>query len=338
MFVDKVDIFVTAGRGGDGCSSFRREKYVPRGGPDGGTGGRGGSVILVADAQMGTLLNLSRNQHIRATAGRQGGPKNMTGRSGEDCEVRVPVGTLVRSFIDEGVGVVLGDLTRDGQRFVAAKGGRGGRGNSCFATSVNQAPRRWERGETGEEHRLTLELKLIADVGLVGLPNAGKSTLLGKVSAARPKTASYPFTTLVPVPGIVQLGDFETCVMADIPGLIEGAHEGVGLGMEFLRHIERTRILVHVIDSAPVEGDLISHYRQIRAELEAYGAGLADKHELIALNKMDIPEAQDGLESFQAAFPDAQLFAICALTGKGLAPLLSAIAGTLKSLAPVDAP
>jgi GTP-binding protein len=328
MFVDKADIYVKAGKGGDGCVSFLREKYRPRGGPDGGDGGRGGSVILRATAKVATLIDIARRTHYRAEAGKPGRGKHQSGKSGKDLVIEVPLGTLV--FERERRRLVA-DMTAEGQEIVLARGGRGGKGNAAFATATNQTPREHTPGERGEEGWYTLELKLIADVGLVGLPNAGKSTLLSRISAARPKIAPYPFTTLEPVPGIVSLGEFRSCVVADIPGLIEGAHTGVGLGTEFLRHIERTRIVVHMIDAAPLAGPSpIEAYRQVREELRAYGAGLEEKPEIVAANKIDLPAAAENFEALRRALPDREVIAISAATGEGVADLLGAVARRLE--------
>ncbi len=325
MFVDKTDIFVKAGDGGDGCVSFRREKYIPRGGPDGGDGGRGGSVILRATDRAATLLDHHRQTFYRAVSGKQGRGKNQTGRSGQDLVVEVPRGTIVRR---RDSGEVVRDLTAEGDEIAIARGGRGGKGNSRFKSSTNQVPRESTPGEEGEEGWYTLELKLVADVGLVGLPNAGKSTIISRISSARPKIADYPFTTLSPVPGLVSLGEYRSCVVADIPGLIEGAHQGHGLGDEFLRHVERTRALVHVIDVAPLSGPAPAEaYRVIRRELEAYGLGLAGKPEIVAANKMDLPEAGDGLAALRRELPpDKEIWPISAVTGAGLKDLVGAIA------------
>ncbi|MBN1490704.1 MAG: GTPase ObgE, partial [Phycisphaerae bacterium] len=274
MFVDEAEIFVRAGNGGPGCMSFRREKFIPKGGPDGGNGGDGGDVCLVADADVSTLLDLTGRHHWIARNGTPGMGKNMHGRNGEHCIIRVPPGTLV---YDRDHGMLLKDLDQPGMQVCVAQGGRGGRGNEAYKSATNQAPRQADLGEPGQERWLRLELKLIADVGVVGLPNAGKSTLLSRLSRARPKIADYPFTTLEPQLGIVELSGYRRFVMADIPGLIEGAHEGVGLGDAFLRHIERTRVLVHLVDACPMDGSPtpVEAYRTIREELSKYSATLA---------------------------------------------------------------
>ncbi len=319
MFVDHAVIHVIAGTGGSGAEAFRREMGVPFGGPSGGDGGRGGSVRLRADAQLSTLLDYRYQQHYRAERGQHGQGKNRTGRDGEDLILRVPVGTLVR---DADSGEVLGELLEDGDELVAARGGRGGRGNAAFATSTNQAPRRWEPGEEGEERRIALELKLIADVGLVGQPNAGKSTLLASVSAATPKIADYPFTTLAPNLGVVDVGDHRSFVMADIPGIIEGAHEGRGLGLRFLRHIERTRTLALLI---PIDAeDPQAEYALLRSELAAYSEELMTKPHCVVLTKADllppdaVPPAIDAPEAWGR-------YVISAATRRGLAELIEAL-------------
>lgn len=290
MFVDEVRIEVKAGRGGDGVCSFRREMFVPRGGPDGGDGGNGGSVVFVASHRLTTLLDLRYQQHYEAEDGRPGGGSNCTGRRGKDVIVALPVGTVV---YDDDSGDVLADLVTDGDQMIIAKGGRGGRGNSHFATSTNRVPTHFEKGTDGERRRLRLELKLLADVGLVGYPNAGKSTLIAAISAARPKIADYPFTTLVPNLGVVQWASDRSFVVADIPGLIEGAHEGKGLGFQFLRHIERTSFLLHLVDvSEWGTEDPVQSFEVMRHELESYDASLAQRPFAVVATKIDI--AGDG--------------------------------------------
>lgn len=322
LFVDEAAITVHGGSGGDGCVSFRREKYVPRGGPDGGDGGRGGDVILVADRNLNTLVDLSHATKYAAGNGRSGMGKKKYGRSGKDVTIRVPVGTIVRNAES---GDVLRDLVRDGERLVVVKGGRGGRGNARFATSTNRAPRRAEEGREGEGRTIRLELKLLADVGIVGLPNAGKSTLLSKLSHARPKIGAYPFTTRYPYLGIVKAGEYDTFVMADIPGLIEGAHKGAGLGDEFLRHIERTRIIVHMIDIVPQGGpEPLEAHKIIRRELKDYSEELAQKPEIVVANKMDIPGSVEALAALRAK-TGIDVLGISAITGGGLDDLLRAI-------------
>jgi GTP-binding protein len=286
VFIDEAKIYVKAGDGGNGCVSFRREKFVPKGGPDGGDGGKGGDVYFEAVAGKDTLLDFAGKHHWRAGNGGHGGAKNMYGADGKDLVIRVPPGTLI---YDEDLGLLLKDLNEVGMKVRVCRGGKGGKGNRAFATSTNQAPRASEPGKPGQQRNLRLELKLIADVGLVGMPNAGKSTLLSRSSAARPKIASYPFTTLEPVLGIVELSDFRRFVMADIPGLIEGASQGAGLGHDFLRHIERTVILVHILDIMPTDGsDPVANYHAIRDELAQYSRALAQKPEIVVVNKMDL--------------------------------------------------
>ena len=320
-FIDEARIFVQGGDGGNGAVSFRREKFVPHGGPDGGDGGRGGSVVLIVDEGLNTLLEFRFNRHFKAERGEHGGGSRKHGRSGRDLYVRVPPGTAV--YDEEGN--LLADLTQHGQTFVAARGGRGGRGNARFATPTHQAPRMAEKGEPGQARWLRLELKLLADVGFVGMPNAGKSTLLSRVSAARPKVADYPFTTLTPVLGVVRFDDGFTMVCADIPGLIEGAHAGAGLGHDFLRHVERTRVLVHLVDAAATEGrDPVEDYRVIRLELERYDPRLAGLPTVVAANKCDLPDAQQHVERLRriAEGEGRPFHAISAATGQGVDALL----------------
>jgi GTP-binding protein len=336
MFLDEAIIEVRSGRGGNGCMSFRREKYIPRGGPDGGDGGNGGSVYLRASDNITTLLDLGRRRHYIAAKGRPGEGKNRFGRRGEDLLVDVPTGTIVREIVD-GVepqdGPVLGDLTDPNLRLRVASGGKGGRGNKSFATATRQAPRISEEGGPSEEKRLYLELKLLADIGLVGLPNAGKSTLLARVSAATPKIAAYPFTTLQPNLGIAELTDFRRLVIADIPGLIEGAHEGQGLGIEFLRHIERTRVLVHLISGEMPDVDRwVEDYRTIESELSKYSDELAGKDRVIALAKIDLVP-QDEIESLVSALSErleAKVLPFSAVVGTGVAVLLERAARSVR--------
>ncbi|MCA1596456.1 MAG: GTPase ObgE [Chloroflexi bacterium] len=328
MFVDQVRVKVRGGTGGNGASTFRREKYVPRGGPDGGDGGRGGSVVLRGDEGLTTLLDFRYQHHFKAEHGAHGLRSNKQGRSSPDLVLSVPVGTVVR---DASTGDLVGEVLADGQSVVAAAGGRGGRGNARFSSATNRAPRFAENGEPGEERELDLELKLLADVGLVGLPNAGKSSILGRISAARPKIGDYPFTTIEPVLGVVSLGEHRSCVVADIPGLIEGAHEGLGLGHQFLRHIERTRMLIHVIDASecapenPLEG-----YRIVSGELSSHNPELALLPTIAALNKTDIatPEQIGALEAGLETLGISSV-AVSAATGYGLDRLLHLIEAVL---------
>ncbi len=320
LFIDEVVVHVRGGRGGDGCVSFRREKFVPKGGPDGGDGGRGGSVVFVAKAGVDTLLDLSGRHHYFADNGRPGAGANRHGKSGEELLVTVPTGTLI---YDADTGRLLKDLVDDGQRIVVAKGGRGGFGNTRFATSTHQTPRESQPGLPGVERRLRLELKLIADVGFVGLPNAGKSTLLSRFTNARPKIADYPFTTKTPQLGIAELPGYRRLVLADIPGLIEGAHEGVGLGDTFLRHIERTRLLVHLVDLCPPEGSPspAEAYRVIRQELEKYSPALAEREEILVGTKLDLTGSEGALASLQEEL-GRTVHGISGVVGSGLRELL----------------
>ena len=321
MFIDQARIRVIGGRGGNGCVAFRREKFVPHGGPAGGDGGNGGSVYLQVDPQLTTLLDLSSRPDWKAPDGEPGQGKQCYGRKGEDLVIGVPPGTVVH---DDDRGFILKDLTEPGQRIRVARGGKGGRGNMQFKSPTNQAPRFAEPGQEAQVRMLRMELKLIADVGLVGMPNAGKSTLLSRLSSARPKIADYPFTTLEPQLGIVELKGFRRFVMADLPGLIEGAHHGAGLGDEFLRHIERTRLIVHVIDMAPPDGDPVEHYRSIRRELAEYSKVLAEKREIIAANKMDLTGAEAALKRFRRHV-DAPVLSMSGVTGKGLPTLMERV-------------
>jgi GTPase len=341
MFVDQADIEIQAGDGGRGAVSFRKEKYIPHGGPDGGDGGDGGSVYIEATPGVDTLLDMTGRHHWHAQSGEKGLGKKMAGRDGEDLVIHVPPGTLV---YDRTSAILLADLKTPGQRVCLAKGGRGGKGNTNFTTSVRQAPDFAEPGQKGQARSLHLELRLIADVGIVGLPNAGKSTLLSRLSAARPKIADYPFTTLVPQLGIADVdgtgrgGGGRRLVLADIPGLIEGASQGAGLGLDFLRHIERTRVLVHIIDILPLDGSSpIDTYRQIRGELQAYSPRLAAKPEILVANKMDLEGASEALADLRQALPGKQIYAISAVAGSGLRPLLEAVWQQAKN-APESAP
>jgi GTPase len=320
MFIDEVRIRVKAGDGGNGCLAFRREKFVPRGGPSGGDGGRGGDVVFVASEHHNTLLHFRFNPEHEAERGRHGEGSNRTGREGASKDVPVPVGTIV---YDQETGEVLHDFTHPGERFVIAKGGKGGRGNQHFATSTHQAPTEHEPGRPGEEKKLRLELKLLADVGLVGFPNAGKSTLISRISAARPKIADYPFTTLEPNLGVVSVGD-ESFVVADIPGLIEGAHLGHGLGVQFLKHIERTRLLVHLVDVSESTGrDPVDDFRIVMEELAGFSADLVRKPMFVAASKVDVAQDPARVEALQALAAEKKLpfFEISSVTGQGIEDL-----------------
>lgn len=322
MFVDQVKINCRAGDGGRGCGSFRRESHVPRGGPDGGDGGNGGDVVVVADRNLGSLGNVVGHKHWRAERGQHGQGRLKTGRSGEDAVVFVPPGTLV---FDADGGHQLKDLTEQGDSVVVAHGGQGGRGNKHFATSTNQSPREFEDGGPGEERNVLLQLKLIADVGLIGKPNAGKSTLLSRFSRAQPEIADYPFTTKYPNLGLVNAGYDRQFVVADIPGLIEGAHSGVGLGHEFLKHVERTKVLVHLIEPQPMDGtDPLENYRQIREELELYDVSLKDRPECIAVSKCELPDAE-AVAEFLREEHGRDVLQFSAVTGKGLPQLIARI-------------
>ncbi len=329
MFYDQAKIYIRSGDGGDGCVAFRREKYVPHGGPAGGDGGKGGDVVLVVNPHLNTLYRFSRKRHFKAEHGTHGRSKNQTGAEGADLHVEVPPGTVVR---DADTGEFLADLTEPEQQFVVARGGQGGRGNARFASSTNQAPRMAERGAPGEERWLMLELKLLADVGLVGLPNAGKSTLLAAVSAARPKIAAYPFTTLQPNLGVVVLDDYASMVWADIPGLIEGASQGAGLGHEFLRHVERTRLLVHLLDGNGQ--DPLEAFDTINAELAAFDEALADKPQIVVFNKMDMPDAQAlwPLVRDELTQRGYEVMSLSALTRQGTRELIYRVAQRLAEL------
>ncbi len=331
MFIDEVVIQVQSGKGGDGAIHFRREKFVPFGGPDGGDGGKGGDVILEVKPTLNTLMHFHHQNRFKAQDGARGGKQNMTGRSGEDLVLYVPPGTVV---YDDESGEVLGDLTEARQTLRVAIGGRGGKGNSRFATPVNQAPRIAERGEPGQRRTLRLELKLIADVGIIGAPNAGKSTLLAATTNARPKIGDYPFTTLEPNLGVAELDEETTLVLADIPGLIEGAHRGLGLGHSFLRHIQRTRVLIHLLDG--LAEDPLLDFAQINSELALFDPNLAKKPQIVALNKMDLPEAQARWEQVRQGLVERgyEAMAISAVTGMGVRPLLYRAARLLEEAAP----
>jgi len=332
MFADRVILYCKAGDGGNGCCSFRREAHVPRGGPDGGDGGNGGSVIIQVDRNLGSLYKLLGVRHWNAGRGEHGMGSQMTGRSGKDAVVLVPPGTLVR---DKEHGNLLKDLQEDGDSVVVAQGGKGGRGNKKFATATNRAPRECEPGGIGEKRDVVLELKLIADVGLIGKPNAGKSTLLSRLSRATPEIADYPFTTRYPNLGMVHVGLEQDFVLADIPGLIEGAHAGVGLGHEFLKHVERTRLLVHLVEPSPMDQtDPIENYQQIRRELELYDLKLTERPEIVCVTKAELPDAQPCAELLREV-TGVPVYLISAVTGHGLEALSRLIVQRLKEMSPV---
>jgi GTPase len=330
MFVDQVKIYVKGGDGGNGMVAFRKEKYIPKGGPAGGDGGKGANVIFQVEEGLRTLMDFRYQRHFKADRGEHGMSKNQHGRGAKDMIVKVPPGTVV---MDAETNEVIADLVEHGQRAIIAKGGRGGRGNSRFATPANPAPELSENGEPGQEREVILELKLLADVGLVGFPSVGKSTLLSVVSSAKPKIAEYHFTTIVPNLGMVETADNRSFVMADLPGLIEGAHQGVGLGHQFLRHIERTRVIVHVIDMAATEGrDPYEDFLTINKELKEYNLRLTERPQIIVANKMDMPEAAENLEVFKGKLTeDYPVFPISAITREGLRDLLFAIADKLET-------
>lgn len=329
MFIDRARVMIKAGDGGNGMSSFRREKFVPRGGPSGGDGGRGANIVFVVDDNTNTLIDFRYKRKFVGANGDNGGTKNCYGQVAEDLRIKVPAGTVIK---DEATGEVLADLTERGQEAILAYGGRGGRGNAKFVNSVNRAPTFAELGEPGGEKTLLLELKLLADVGLVGYPSVGKSSIISMVSAAKPEIAAYHFTTLTPVLGVVSLGEGHSFVMADIPGLIEGAHEGVGLGHDFLRHVERTKIILHVIDVSGMEGrDPIEDYHRINKELRLYNERLAKRPQIIAANKMDIPEAKENYEKLKA-FAEKEgieIFPVSAATNEGLKEMVERVSQVL---------
>ena len=334
MFIDEAVITVTSGKGGDGAVHFRREKYVPRGGPDGGDGGRGGSVILEVAPTLNTLAVFRYKPKFRAEDGKNGAKQNMYGHSADDLLIKVPPGTMV---YDGKTGDLVGDLVEPGQRLVVCKGGRGGRGNQHFATAVNQTPRMGERGEPGQTRQLRLELKLIADIGIVGAPNAGKSTLLASVTSARPKIAPYPFTTLEPNLGVAMLDDDTTLILADIPGLIEGAHLGIGLGHDFLRHVQRTRVLIHILDGTAE--DPLLDYAQINSELSLFDPNLTRKPVVVALNKIDLPEVQQRWPDIQAGLKKRGVkepMSISAVAGTNVRQLMFRAAQLLKEAPPQE--
>jgi GTPase len=335
MFVDRVKIFVKGGDGGNGCASFRREPYVPRGGPDGGPGGKGGDVVLVAVSHQNTLLPLRYHTEFRAERGAHGGPGNRYGRSGEELLVSVPPGTSAREDASE---ALVGEVLHDGDRIVIARGGRGGRGNLAFLSNRNRAPREAEPGAAGEERWLRLDLRLIADVGFLGIPNAGKSTLLSRISAARPKVGDYPFTTLTPVLGVVEV-DEQTFVAADIPGIIEGAADGAGLGLQFLRHVERTRVLVHVVDASGTSGrDPVADLRLVREEVGRWDASLLDRPQVVAASKRDVVTGADDplpLLLAEARRLGMEVVPVSAVRGDGLVELKRALARLVREAAAV---
>ncbi|HUN64827.1 MAG TPA: GTPase ObgE [Bacteroidota bacterium] len=325
MFIDQATIEVRAGHGGNGIVSFRREKFIPKGGPDGGNGGNGGSIILRADRHLTTLLDFRYRRNYQAPAGEHGFGARRTGKSGEDIILKVPVGTLVK---DAGSGAPIADLVRDGQEVMIAHGGRGGKGNAMFATSTNQAPRKATPGGEGEDKKIVLELRLIADAGLVGFPNAGKSTLISRISAAKPKIADYPFTTLVPNLGIVRYAEYQSFVVADLPGLVEGAHHGKGLGLKFLRHIERTRVLVFLIDCTTP--DMKREYRTLRKELSLYNSAMLKKPHIIAVTKADLADGAGIRRDAAKAFPKrVPVAVISSVTGSGIQELLDLLWKTI---------
>ena len=336
MFVDRVKVFAQAGQGGRGCVSFRREKFVPKGGPDGGDGGRGGNVILRADRHVDNLANLFYEPLIKAKNGGHGKGKKMSGRTGADKIVKVPVGTVVwraeeeersTSNVERPTSNPVTDLARDGQEFVLCRGGAGGKGNVHFKSSRNRAPRQYTEGDKGEDGHFLLELRTIADAGFVGYPNAGKSTLLRKISAARPKVAAYPFTTLHPIVGVIEFPGYRRATVADIPGLIEGAHRGIGLGHEFLRHITRCRVLVFVVDVAGSEGrNPVEDLQNLRQEIDLYDPILSSRAWFVVANKMDLPGAKENLRALQERFPKLQILPVSAANGEGIDALKQALA------------
>jgi GTP-binding protein len=333
MFTDQVTIHVKSGKGGDGMVHFHREKFVPRGGPDGGDGGKGGDVIFEVKSTLNTLSSFRQNQKFKADEGAKGGPSQMTGRNGKDLVIHVPPGTML---FDADTGELIGDLTERGEKITVLKGGRGGRGNQHFATARNQVPRTAEKGEPAQEKRIRLELKLIADIGLIGVPNAGKSTLLSVLTNARPKIAPYPFTTLEPNLGVAEIDINTTVVLADIPGLIEGASQGAGLGHDFLRHIQRTRVLIHLLDG--LSEDPIADYSQINSELSLFDANLGKKAQIVALNKIDQPDVQERLGEIEKKFKElnVELMTISALARTNTRELLVKAYQALQEAPPVD--
>lgn len=328
-FVDESKFWVKAGDGGNGCVSFRREKFVPKGGPNGGDGGKGGDVLLVADAQLRSLIDFKHRSHFKAERGVNGQGSDRHGKGGKDCVIRVPLGSIIK---DSESGTVLVDLTVPEQTFVVAKGGKGGLGNSRFASSTNRAPRKATPGKEGEELWLLIELKLLADVGLIGLPNAGKSTLLSKLSAANPKIASYPFTTLDPQLGVLHFPFTESCIIADIPGLIEGAHQGVGLGHQFLRHIERTSILLHVVDISVDDEQMLADYNTIREELSAYNEELLSRKQIVVANKVDLLTTEERIAKIDLlSRQNETVLSLSADTGEGIDELKDILGDLLEN-------
>ncbi|MBI4777185.1 MAG: GTPase ObgE [Deltaproteobacteria bacterium] len=320
-FIDEAKVWIKSGDGGGGCLSFRRERFLPKGGPDGGDGGKGGNIVVVADPGMNTLLDFKYQQHFKAERGRNGSGKNMTGRSGKDREIRVPVGTVI---YNTDTGELLQDLSEPGQRVVLLAGGRGGKGNAHFATATHRTPRFSQPGEPGQEMWVRLELKVLADVGVAGKPNAGKSSLVSRMSAAHPKIADYPFTTLHPQLGVVTVEEGEPFVLAEVPGLIENAHMGAGLGLRFLKHLERTRFLLHLIDlSDPEAEDPLKPYRTVRNEISQYGRGLDAKREIVVFNKLDLPEVRKRLPAAEKRYKEigVETIAVSAATGEGIVTL-----------------
>lgn len=329
-FIDETVIKVISGKGGEGCISFRREKYVPFGGPDGGDGGKGGDVVLVADENLTSLLHLRYKKEYRAENGENGKGKNRYGKSGNDLIIHLPVGTVVKIAKS---GEIIEDIVRKSQRFVVVKGGKGGKGNAKYVSSINQAPKKVGPAGKSEELDLKLELKLLADVGIMGFPNAGKSTLISRISAARPKIGAYPFTTLIPNLGVVAYNDEKSFVVADIPGIIEGAHKGAGLGLKFLRHLERTKILVHLIDVSPMESrDPIDDYEKINNELKAFNVNLSSKPQIVVLNKTDVVKSEKELQDIKSRFKSRNIdvIVLSAITGEGLSNLLNTVVKELE--------
>ncbi len=327
MFVDRVEITCKAGDGGDGCMSFRREAYVPRGGPDGGDGGHGGNIIIRAERNLGSLANIAGHRFWKAERGRHGEGNLRTGKSGKDVVILVPPGTLVK---DADTGILLKDLAEEGDSVKVAQGGKGGRGNKHFATATNRTPREFEPGEPGEERNVILELKLIADVGLIGKPNAGKSTLLSRLSNATPEIADYPFTTKYPNLGLVRVGYEQQFILADIPGLIEGAHAGIGLGHEFLKHVQRTRVLLHLVEPSPMDQtDPVENYHQIRSELRQYDETLIERPEIVAVTKSELPDADAAADLLSESI-GRKVHRISAVTGEGLTDLIRDLVSLLQ--------